>query len=45
MAYRMGSRISGVPSWARIAPSRYSTREWTMLCRWITTDTCSSGSR
>mgnify|MGYP006994367664 CR=1 FL=1 len=32
-------------SWAIMAPSRYSTREWMMLCRWITTDTWESGRR
>ena len=45
MAYRMGRRISGVPSWASTAPSRNSTREWTMDWRWITTRTCSRGRR
>ena len=43
MAYRMGSFISGVPSWASMAPSRNSTSEWTMLWRWITASTCSTG--
>ena len=37
--HRIGRRISGVPIWARTAPSRNSTMEWTMLCRWITTST------
>ena len=44
-AYRMGSFMSGVPSCAIIAPSRYSTSEWMMLWRWTTTSTCSTGSR
>ena len=37
--------MSGVPSCASSAPSRNSTSEWTMLCRWITACTCSTGSR
>ena len=36
-AYWMGTRMSAVPSWARIAPSLNSTREWMMLSRCTTT--------
>ena len=36
-----GCCMSGVPSCASIAPSRYSTSEWTMLWRWMTASTCS----
>ena len=36
----MGVRMSGAPSCASIEPSTYSTSEWTMLSRWITTSTC-----
>ena len=34
-AYWMGRNISALPSWARMAPSSNSTREWTMLSRWM----------
>ena len=37
--------FGGVPSCAITAPSVNSTRLWTMLCRWISTSTCSNGTR
>src|SRR4051794_19436395 len=40
-AYWMGSRMSGVPSWALREPSRKRTAEWTTLCGWITTSIAS----
>ena len=39
----MGRRISGAPSWAIMALSQYSTREWIILSRWITTEIFSAG--
>ena len=38
-ACAMGVRMSGLPSWARIEPSTYSTIECTMLCGCTTTST------
>ena len=35
--------MSGRPSWAITDPSRYSTRECTMLSRWINTSICREG--
>ena len=39
-ACAIGVRMSGLPSWARIEPSTYSTSECTMLCGCTTTSTC-----
>ena len=39
-ACAMGVRMSGAPNCASTEPSTYSTSEWTMLSRWITTSTC-----
>ena len=39
----MGRRISGVPIWAIMALSQYSTREWIILSRCITTEIFSGG--
>ena len=38
-ACAIGVRMSGLPSWARIEPSTYSTSECTMLCGCTTTST------
>jgi len=40
----MGTRMSGVPSWASTEWSRQTTMEWMMLCGWISTWIC-SGAR
>ena len=39
----MGRRMSGAPSWAIMALSQYSTREWIILSRWMTTEIFSAG--
>ena len=39
-ACAIGVRMSGLPSWASIDPSTYSTIECTMLCGCTTTSTC-----
>jgi hypothetical protein len=41
MAYWIGRRMSGVPSWAFNEPSRNRTAEWTTLWGWITTSIAS----
>ena len=43
-AYWMGSRMSGVPSWAFTEPSTKCTAEWTTLCGWMTTEIFESGT-
>src|SRR5579883_2492025 len=43
-AYAMGVRMSGEPSCAMSEPSRYSTREWMMLCGCTTMSTRSGVS-
>ena len=40
----IGTRMSGVPSWASTDWSRQTTIEWMMLCGWMTTLIC-SGAR
>ena len=40
----IGSRMSGMESWATVEPSRHSTMAWTMLWGWTTTSMRSYGT-